>query len=76
MLSFVWCKSKLYNSLPKDKILDWFKLVTFADDKISVNEKSKFGLGRVENIVRKGENATCLENFLQFFPQCIQKSSV
>ena len=28
-----------------------------TDDKTNVNEKSKFGLGRVENIVRKGENA-------------------
>ena len=45
------------NSLPNDKILDWSKLKAFADDKINVTEKLKFVLGRVENIVGKGENA-------------------
>ena len=35
-------------SLTNDKILDWFKLKAFAEDKINVNEKFKFGLGRVE----------------------------
>ena len=43
------------NSLPHDKILDWFKLKAFADDKIKVTEKLKFVLGRVENTVRKGQ---------------------
>ena len=37
--------------------LDWSKLKTFADDKLNVNEKLNFGLGRVENIVGEGENA-------------------
>ena len=32
------------NSLPNDKILDWFKLKAFANDKIYVNEKLKFVL--------------------------------
>ena len=32
-------------------------LTTFADDKINVTKKLKFVLGRVENIVGKGENA-------------------
>ena len=45
------------NSLPNDKILDWSKLKAFADDKINVAEKLSFVLGRVENIVEKGENA-------------------
>ena len=45
------------NSLPNDKILDWSKLKAFADDIIKVIEKFKFGLGMVENIVGKGENA-------------------
>ena len=62
------------NSLPNDKIFDWFKLKAFADDKINVNGKFKFGLGRVENIVRKGENAG-YQHFL-LFPQCFQKPSV
>ena len=39
-----------------------------------MNEKLKFGLGRVENIVRKGENAGN-QHFLRF-PQCFQKPSV
>ena len=47
----------LFNSVPSDKILDWFKLKAFADDKVNLSEKLKFVLGRVENIVGKGENA-------------------
>ena len=39
------------------KDLDWSKMKTFADNKINVNEKLKFGLERVENMVGKGENA-------------------
>ena len=42
------------NSLPNDKSLDWSKLKAFA-----------LIMGRIENIVGKGEN------FL--FPQCFQK---
>ena len=43
--------------LPNNKILDWFKLKAFADDKINVTEKLKFVVGMVENVVGKGENA-------------------
>ena len=39
------------NSLPNDKILDWSKLKAFADDKLNVNEKFKFGLERVETSI-------------------------
>ena len=46
-----------FNSLWHCKILDWSKLRAYADDKINVTEKLKFVLGRVENIVGKGENA-------------------
>ena len=56
------------NSLPIDKMLGWSKLKAFADDKIKVTEKFKFVLGRVENIVGKGENAG-YQHFL-LFPQC------
>ena len=59
------------NSLPKQQNLDWSKLKTFADDKLNVNEKLNFGLGRVENIVRKEENAG-YQQFL-LFPQCFPK---
>ena len=62
------------NSLPNDKILDWSKLKVFADDKINLTENFKFGLGRVENSVGKGENAG-YQHFL-LFPQCFQKPSV
>ena len=53
------------NSFPNDKILDWSKLKALADDKINVNEKLKFGLGRVGNSMEKGENAGYL-HFLLF----------
>ena len=61
------------NSLPNDKILDWTKLKAFADDKINVTEKLKFVLGKVENVVGKGENAG-YQHFL-LYPQCFQKAS-
>ena len=59
-----------FNSLPNDKILDWSKLKAFEDDKINLKEKFKLVLGKVENIVGKGENAG-----YQHFPlflQCFQ----
>ena len=61
-------KILLFNST---KIND--KLKVFADDKINVNEKFKSGLGGVENMVVKGENAG-YQHFL-LFPQCFQKPS-
>ena len=62
-----------FNSLPNDKFLDWSKLKAFADDKIYMTQKLKFDLGRVENLVGKGENAGN-QHFL-LFPQCFQKVS-
>ena len=54
------------NSLPKDKILDWSKLKALADDKKkNMAKKLKFILGKVENIVGKGENDG-YEHFLLF----------
>ena len=61
------------NSLLTLKFLDWFKLKAFTDDNIHVAEKLIFVLGRVENIVGKGENAG-YQHFL-LFPQCFQKAS-
>ena len=61
-----------FDSLPNEKFLDWSKLKAFPDDKISVNQKLKFDIGRVENIVGKGENAG-YQHFL-LFPQCFQKA--
>ena len=56
------------NSLPNDNFLDLSKLKAFTDDKLKVSEKLKFVLGKVENIVGKGENAG-YQHFL-LFPQC------
>ena len=62
------------NALPNNKILGLSKLKAFADDKLNANEKLKFGLGSVENIVRKGENAGD-QHFL-LFPQRFPKPPV
>ena len=43
--------------LPDDTFLDWFKLKAIADHKVNVTQKLEFVLGRVYNIVGKGENA-------------------
>ena len=45
----------------------------FADDKINVFQNLNFGLGRVENIVGKGEKAGFLHFLL--FPHCFLKLS-
>ena len=59
--------------LPDDTFLDWSKLVAFVDDKVNATQNLKFVLGRVDNIVGKGENGG-YQHFL-FFPQCFQKHS-
>ena len=56
------------NPFPNDKILDQSKFKALADDKIIVTQKMNFVLGRVENLVGKGENAD-YQHFL-LFPQC------
>ena len=66
--------STLTTEPPGQGNLYWSKLKAFADDKINDYEQLKFGLGRVENIVGKEENAG-LQDFL-LLPQCIQKLSV
>ena len=54
-------------------MLDSSKLKAFADDNIKVTKKLKFVLGRVENIVEKGENAG-YQHFL-LFSKCFQNDS-
>ena len=44
------------NSVPHDKTLDLSELKAFAKETVIVTQKPKFALGRVENIVVKGEN--------------------
>ena len=63
----------ILNSSPNDKILDLSKLKAIANDNLNLNRKLKFPLGRVENIVGKGENAG-YQHFL-LFSQCFQKAS-
>ena len=75
-LSFLRCETQLeellrLNTLPNDKILDGSKFKAFADNKISLTEKLKLVLRRVENIVGKGENAG-YQHFL-LSPQYFQK---
>ena len=57
---------------PDNKILDWSKFKAFADDKINAGEKLKTVYGRVEDIVRKGENVGY--QYFLLFSQCFQKS--
>ena len=52
--------------------MNLLKLKAFADNKLNVTQKLKFALGRVENIVGKGENGG-YQHFL-LFPQCFQKA--
>ena len=49
----------MLNSLPNDKSVDLSKLKALADDQSNVTQKLKFALGRIENIVGKGENRKC-----------------
>ena len=53
-----------------------FRLVqieAFVDDNVNATQNLKFVLGRVDNIVGKGENGG-YQHFL-LFPQCFQKPS-
>ena len=64
-------ESTLYQN---NKILDWSKLRAFEDEKTNVNEKLKFHLQSVEDIVRKREN-TDYQNFFPF-PTMFLKSAL
>ena len=57
--------------LPKDKTLAESKLKAFANDKINKTENVKFVIGRIANIVGKGENCG-YQHFLHF-PECFHK---
>ena len=61
------------NSLPNNKILDWSKLIAFADKILDVVQMMFCVTDWVENIVGKGENAGN-QHFLLFL-QCFQKVS-
>ena len=55
-----------------ENVFNSSKLKAFADDKIDVTEKFNSVLGKIENIVVKGENAG-YQHFL-LFPQCFPKT--
>ena len=59
------------NSLPNNKILNLSKLKAFADDKINVSQKLKFGKSRKHCRKRR----KCWLPAFSFFPQCFQKLS-
>ena len=63
----------MINSSPNDKISDWSKSKTFANEKLNLTERLNLFGGRLENIVGKGENAGHQHFFL--FQQCFQKAS-
>ena len=63
----------MFNSLPNDKNLDLSKFKAYADDKMYVTKNLIFVLGKVKNILGKGENAG-YQHFL-LFPTCFQKAS-
>ena len=56
---------QLFNPLPNDRNFDVTKLKAFADNKFSVVRKMVSLSDRVENTVRKGENAG-YQHFLPF----------
>ena len=60
-------------TIPNDKILEWPKPKAFADNKMDLSQKLKFNLGRVQNIVGKGDAG--YQHFLLFL-QYFQKVSV
>ena len=77
-----WCRmvfsheenSKIvkFKSSPNDRMLDLSKFEVFADDKLKVAKITEL-LGKIENIVGKGENAG-YQHFL-LYSQCFQKPS-
>ena len=52
--------------LRNDKVLNWSKFKAFADSKSNLTKKFKLVLGKVVNIVGKGENAGYQHVFKSF----------
>ena len=64
----------MLNSLPNNKILDQSNVKDLADNKLNITYEMNFVLGRLENILGKGENAG-YQNFL-LFQKCFQNASL
>ena len=45
--------AKMVDCLPEDKIFSWYKLKTYADDKVFMSQRITFGFEEIENIVRE-----------------------
>ena len=74
MLGFsIFSSLHVFNPFPNNKILNLSKFKAFPDNNLNLYQTLKFALGRVENIVGKGENAG-YQDFL-LFPQCFQKAA-
>ena len=67
------CDLSPFNPLPNNKIVDLTKFKALEDDKFSVAKMMISLLDRVENTVRKGENAGYKQFLL--YPQCFPKPS-
>ena len=63
--------TRLFNFSLDENFLDWTKFKAFSEEKLNVAKIMISVFDRVENIVRKGENAG-YQHFL-LFPQCFQK---
>ena len=61
-----------FHPLPEDKMLAWYKLKAFAEDKIDVKMMIPL-LDMIENTVGKGDNAGYQHFFL--FPPCFPNPS-
>ena len=68
-----WTNLRFLHPLPNNKILDQFKFEAHVEDNINVTQNLNFVLGKVENILGKGENAG-YQHFL-LFPKCFQKAA-
>ena len=71
-MSIYGVKGELYTKLQNFRLVQ-IESIKFGVDKLNMNQKLNFVLGRVENIAGKGESAG-YQHFL-LFTQCFQKAS-
>ena len=67
-LPSLYVRSIVVKPLPNDRVLDSSKFKAHANNRKNVTQNLNFVLGRVENILGKGENAD-YQHFL-LFPKC------
>ena len=54
-----------FNSVPNNKFIEWSQSKAIQDNKLNVTENLKFVMGRVENLVGKGQ--TLVTSIFPFF---------